>query len=90
MKTIADATQKFKNLFPEGSMEDEFTDSKSSAKADVWKNMKDFLEKLEALRMVTIKVSGTTKDGLNAFRAGVGNVGKACKACHEKYRLKRE
>ena len=88
MKTMSDVAGKYSALFPDGSDMDNSImdfDQESDAKPEIWANMEDFKLKATALKMASeaaVKVSGDK----TAFGAAFGDVGKACKGCHEKYK----
>lgn len=59
------------------------TDPKSEALPAIWDNFADFTAKSDALVTAAEGVDTSTLDGV---RAGLGQIGGACKACHSKYR----
>ena len=65
--------------------EEKAEDPKDEAKPVIWERFDDFVAKSEALETVASRLAGSleTKDDL---RAGLGEIGAACKACHEVYR----
>jgi cytochrome c556 len=70
--------------FVEGS---ESGDTK--AKPEIWLEMDDFKTKLEKMQAEAAKLAEVAKKGdLAAAKAQLGETGKACKACHDKYRNK--
>jgi cytochrome c556 len=83
-KDLATATQL--NLmvgFPEGSDEGDDTD----ALPDIWLNWEDFVKKYEDLGAASAKLAEVAKSGdKQAIGAQMGEVGKACKACHKNYK----
>ena len=61
----------------------------TTAKPEIWLNLDDFKAKREKMQSEVVKLNEVTKTGdLNAFKAQVGETGKACKACHDEYRNK--
>ena len=61
----------------------------TKAKPEIWENMDDFKAKLEKMQEETAKLAEVAQSGeFNALKAQVGETGKACKACHDKYRNK--
>jgi cytochrome c556 len=59
----------------------------TKAKPEIWENMDDFKAKLEKMQQETAKLPEVAGD-FNALKAQVGDTGKACKACHDKYKNK--
>jgi cytochrome c556 len=74
-------------MIPEGFPADSQSGAPTDAKPEIWKNMDDFQAKARDLEMATAKFAETAKGGdRKAIAAGLGEIGGACKACHEKYR----
>jgi cytochrome c556 len=65
------------------------TGGNTKAKPEIWENMDDFKAKLEKMQQEAAKLAEVAQSGdFNALKAQVGETGKACKACHDKYRNK--
>jgi len=65
------------------------TGGNTKAKPEIWENMDDFKAKLEKMQQETAKLAEVAQSGdFNALKTQVGETGKACKACHDKYRNK--
>lgn len=61
----------------------------TKAKPEIWLEMDDFKAKLEKMQAEAAKLAEVAKKGdLAAAKAQLGETGKACKACHDKYRNK--
>jgi len=61
----------------------------TKAKPEIWLDMDDFKAKLEKMQAEAAKLAEVAKGGdPNASKAQLGETGKACKACHDKYRNK--
>ena len=61
----------------------------TKAKPEIWLDMDDFKAKLEKMQAEAAKLAEVAKAGdLNTSKAQLGETGKACKACHDKYRNK--
>lgn len=61
----------------------------TKAKPEIWSDMDDFKAKLEKMQNEASKLAEVAKSGdFNAVKAQLGETGKACKACHDKYRNK--
>lgn len=58
----------------------------SRAKAEIWSDMDGFTEALEGLQNASAEMVDAAGTDLESLRAGMGAVGKACGACHDKYR----
>ncbi len=86
MKSIGDSIDTFLTLFPKGSE----TGGDTTAKADIWTNKADFNALGEALKEAAGKAEKAAAGGMDSFKVAIGGVGKACKGCHEKYRVKKE
>ena len=72
----------FVTLFPKGSE----TGGETAAKPEIWEDKTDFEAKAKDLEAATAKAATAAPGGLDSFKMAFGPVGKACKACHEKYR----
>jgi cytochrome c556 len=72
-----------KNYFGEG------TDKDTKAKPDIWTHRADFDSKMDHMVTEAQKLPAVVRSGdMAAFRKQVDEVGSACKACHDEYRLK--
>ncbi|HVY04376.1 MAG TPA: cytochrome c [Burkholderiales bacterium] len=61
----------------------------TKAKPEIWLDMDDFKAKMEKMQAETARLAEVAKGGdLGAIKAQFGETGKACKACHDKYRNK--
>ena len=59
------------------------------AKPEIWQNKADFENKMSDLKTAVAALQKTTAGGdREAIAADVGDVGKACKACHDEYKSK--
>ena len=56
----------------------------SRAKAEIWSNQEDFAQKFQAMADASAALVNAADAA--AVGAGMGDLGGACKACHEKYR----
>ena len=59
-------------------------DPASEAKADIWSNWDDFTAKAAALGKAASALDSSSLDGI---KAGMADVGAACKACHTAYKM---
>lgn len=72
-------------VFPAGS---DFV-AGTKAKPEIWSKPDDFKAKMAAFQTAAAKLADAAKSGnLDAVKAAVPDVGKACKACHDDYREK--
>jgi cytochrome c556 len=73
-----------KNFFGEGT--DKVGDTK--ALPEVWSKRADFDEKMKKMNEEVKKLPPAARGDLAAVKAAVGDVAKACKACHDDFRAK--
>lgn len=83
MKSINASIAKFVTLFPKGSE----TGGETAAKPDIWTNKSEFDAIAKQLEEATAKAAAAAPSGLDNFKTAMADVGKACKACHEKFRF---
>lgn len=85
---IVQLSQQASGWFPAGTGPDV---AKTRAKPDIWQNSEDFALKLRnfqaAARALNAAASGTNA---SAIDAAFGQMGGACKACHDKYRAEEQ
>lgn len=67
-----------------GTSNAEFDDSE--ALPAIWENMDDFSAKHEALEQAVTNLQAGAGTDLATLQASLGEVGKACGACHQDYR----
>lgn len=61
----------------------------TKAKPEIWLDMEDFKAKAKDVQAEAAKLAEVARTGdFDALKAQVGATGKACKACHDKYRNK--
>lgn len=83
LQTWADASEPFGLLFPEGSESGYDTEAKST----IWTDRKGFNEKLAQFDEKAMAAVAARPKTLEELDAVAGPVFKACKACHEDYRV---
>ena len=83
LKTYADAAASFHTYFPDDSR----TGGQTTAAPKIWETPADFRSQFEAWAKDIDKAAADTRD-LPTFRASFGTVTKACKSCHDSYRIK--
>ena len=82
--TIADLAAKSPTWFPEGTGPDV---GKTGAKPEIWQTYPDFVAKDRDFLKAAQAFNATVATGnLDAIKAGFADLGKSCKACHDKYR----
>lgn len=82
--TIATLAEKSATWFPPGTGPDV---GKTRAKAEIWQKPEDFAAKDRAFLAATTAFRAAAESGdINAIKAQAGELGKACKACHDPYR----
>ena len=86
--TLAQLARKVPSWFPAGSGPD--TGVKTAAKPDIWTNQADFKAKAAALQTATRALAGAAKHSSDpaVLTPFVRQVGGACKACHDAYKVK--
>jgi len=83
----ADRLAQLAPMIAEGFPADSQSGAPTKAKPGIWQNMSDFEAKAAELERVTAKFATTARTGdPKQIAAGLGEVGGACKSCHEKYR----
>jgi len=85
-RAIAGIPAKFVKLFPEDSA----GDPDSSAKDEIWSDMKGFLKAADKLTASANAAADAAKAGPDAFKAAFIKMSESCKSCHQLYRLKKE
>jgi len=73
-------------MWPEGS--DSFAmEGKTRAMPEIWTTYPAIAEKGKALETAAAKLAEVAGNGLDALKGGIGDVGKACGACHKQFRM---
>lgn len=86
MQTINEVPDKFVKLFPAGSDKHE----KTEAAPKIWQDMNDFMAKAAALKAASATTKAAASQGQDAFKVAVfDSLLKACKECHDAYRIKK-
>ena len=82
--TIAELAPKVSTWFPKGTGPDV---GKTHAKPAIWEKPEDFAAKTRSFQAAAQKFHATATSGdTAAIKAGFGDLGKTCKACHDSYR----
>jgi cytochrome c556 len=81
---IADLSRKASGWFPAGTGPDV---GKTGAKPEIWQNPQDFSAKLHNFQAAAAAFNQAAMSGdVNLIKGKFGELGQACKACHDKYR----
>ena len=81
---IAAGAEKSSTWFPPGTGPDV---GKTRAKAEIWQKPEDFAAKDKTFLEAAIAFKAAADSGdVTAIKAQAGELGKACKACHDPYR----
>jgi cytochrome c556 len=81
---IADLSQKAAGWFHAGTGPDV---GKTGAKPEIWQNTSDVAAKLAAFQKAAAAFnSAAAGNDVDAIKGSFGELGQACKACHDKYR----
>jgi cytochrome c556 len=73
-----------RDLFPSGSDR-----GQTDALPAIWEKSADFEKAVEALELAASKLGATKSADTEAVKAAFGQVGKACKGCHDSFRMKK-
>jgi len=71
-------------LFPKGT---ETGDTTAAPK--IWQTFEDFDAKGKKMAADAVKAGAAAAEGLDAFKTAFGEVAKACKGCHQDYRVRK-
>jgi len=83
----ADRLAQLAPMIAEGFPADSQAGAPTKAKPEIWQNVDDFRAKAAELERVTKKFAATARTGdRKQIATGLGEVGGACKSCHDKYR----
>ena len=88
MTAINGVPDKFAKLLPEGT--DSNSDPKSEASPKIWTDMAGFLAAGDKLKSASAAAAKAAEEGQTQFAAAFGDVFKACKGCHDTYRVKKD
>lgn len=77
-------------FWPAGSDNSNPENAKTRALKAIWDTYPAIGEKSEALKEATAVMAQNAGNGLDAVKGAIGDVGAACKACHDDYRAKKK
>ncbi len=88
MTAINGVPDKFVKLFPAGTDSDSVAKSEASPK--IWTDMAGFVAAADKLKVASAAAAEAAKQGQAEFATAFGNVFKACKGCHDAYRVEKD
>jgi len=77
-------------FWPAGSDNGNSANARTRALPAIWETFPAITEKSDALTKATAGLVANAGNGLDALKASVGDVGAACKGCHDDYRAKKK
>jgi len=72
-------------LWPEGTAYGEMDDT--AARPAIWEDLEEFSHRYSVLQDAAEGVRGAAGDGLSALQGALGDLGGACRACHDQFRV---
>jgi cytochrome c556 len=85
---VGELAESLPGWFPAGSGPQDGV--KTLAKADVWLNELEFADKVREFQQQASELKTASADGVDAMIAQTNDVGQTCKACHQKFREKKD
>jgi len=77
-------------FWPAGSDSENSDNAKNRALPEIWETFPAITEKADDLKAATAVLAANAGNGLDALKAGMGDVGASCKGCHDDYRAERK
>ena len=77
-------------FWPQGSDSETEGNAKNRALPKIWETYPDITEKADALKEATAAMMAVAGDGLEPLQGAMGDVGAACKGCHDNFRAERK
>ena len=74
-------------MWPKGSDNTAYQ-GKTRARPEIWSTYPAVADKGKAYGEAVAKLASSAGNGLDALKAGVGDLGKACSSCHDDFRAK--
>jgi cytochrome c556 len=74
-------------MWPQGSDNATYK-GKTRAKPEAWTTYPEVANKGKKFQEAVVKLVSSAGNGLDALKAGVGDLGKSCKGCHDDFRAK--
>jgi len=73
--------------WPKGSDNGAYN-GKTRARPEIWSTYPAVADKGKAYGQAVAKLATSAGNGLDGLKAGIGDLGKACKSCHDDFRAK--
>jgi len=77
-------------FWPPGSDNSNPDNARTRALPKIWETFPAITENSDALKKATAALAANAGNGLDALRSSMGDVGKSCKGCHDKYRAEKK
>lgn len=77
-------------MWPAGSDDGDPANAENRALAAIWDTFPDVAEKGKSLVAATEAMMPVAGQGLDALKDSIGDVGKACKGCHDDFRAEKK
>lgn len=77
-------------FWPEGSDSETAGNATNRALSAIWEEYPDIVSKAEDLQAATAELRTAAGGGLDSLQGAVGDVGGACKGCHDDYRAEKD
>lgn len=77
-------------FWPPGSDNSNSDNARTRALAAIWETYPEVNSKGEAFKKATAVLAANAGSGLEQLQSSIGDVGKACKGCHDDFRAKKK
>ncbi len=77
-------------FWPAGSDNSNAENATTRALPALWETYPAVVEKGDDLKTATAALAANAGNGLDALKSSMGDVGKSCKGCHDKFRAKKK
>lgn len=77
-------------FWPAGSDNSNPENARTRALPELWETYPAVVEKGEDLAVAAAALAANAGNGLDALKSSMGDVGKSCKGCHDKFRAKKK
>ena len=85
MRTMSSTALGYPAMFPKGSE----SGADTEAAPAIWSDSAGFAAASDAFATASAAAAEAAKGGADSFKGAFGAVAKNCKACHEKFRIKK-